>query len=247
MRGSTSKDKARRVRRLIRKFRSLVVGLQETKREDCNSRFTGHIWGRKPHGWEAVPSIGRSGGMLVLWDTYRVVVEDSIKGAFSLSILCTMLESKFSWVFTAIYGPVDMADKEQLWDELIDVDGDKFTYSDHRVQPRMSRLDRFIVTPTWMEYFDDHVETALGYNLSDHRMVVLQNVNNGIGLRPFRFELMWMEKQELLGLMETWWNEDNKNGRAGYVLFKKLQHLKHQLKDWNKMHFGRFDVKIKEL
>ncbi|KAF9586870.1 hypothetical protein IFM89_039911 [Coptis chinensis] len=92
----------------------LVVGLQETKREDYNSRFTRHIYGAKTT-WLGSRSVDWKIRRYVGVMGYRgVVVEDSIKGAFSLLILRTMLKSRFSWVFTTVYGPVDMADKGQF-------------------------------------------------------------------------------------------------------------------------------------
>ncbi|KAF9607696.1 hypothetical protein IFM89_038236 [Coptis chinensis] len=37
---------------------------------------------------------------------------------------------------------------------------------------------------------------------------------------------MWLEKQDLISLMEEWWNQLLASGKRGFVLRKKLRYLK---------------------
>lgn len=110
MRGSHSEDKLHCVCRLVRKYRPLVVGLQETKREVVDFVTARSLWGNKPHKWIFLPSRGASGGLLLLWDAEAINVVDILKGSFSLSILCSLVGSLNSWACTVVYGPCRAAE-----------------------------------------------------------------------------------------------------------------------------------------
>ncbi|KAL5715982.1 hypothetical protein ACHQM5_017730 [Ranunculus cassubicifolius] len=118
MRGSRSKEKARSLRRQVRKHRPWVVALQETKREEMVDGFKKFLWGNKPCKWVEVPSIGRSGGILTLYDPDILEAEETLVGAYSLSIVFRVKKTNFKWVFTNIYAPVDYNEKPDFWGEL---------------------------------------------------------------------------------------------------------------------------------
>ncbi|KAF9619007.1 hypothetical protein IFM89_003910 [Coptis chinensis] len=75
------------------------------------------------HAWGFNPSIGRLGWQIVIWDTDRVDVIESLKGAFTVSVVCEAVDGNFKWVFTDVYGSVAETDKEQFWQELNDIAG----------------------------------------------------------------------------------------------------------------------------
>lgn len=67
MRGSNSQQKLHNVRRLVRKHRLLIVGLQETKRSFVDIATAMSLWGNMPHKCAFLSSSGSS-GLLLLWD-----------------------------------------------------------------------------------------------------------------------------------------------------------------------------------
>ena len=61
--------------------------LQETKLEVLEDLVVRDLWESRFKGWEYLPSVGASGGLLVIWDTRFASKVDSIHGIFSISIL----------------------------------------------------------------------------------------------------------------------------------------------------------------
>lgn len=51
------------------------------------------MWGSNDVEWAAIDSIGRSGGILVMWDTNLIRVTDQIRGEFSLTLFCEQINS----------------------------------------------------------------------------------------------------------------------------------------------------------
>ncbi|KAF5184280.1 hypothetical protein FRX31_026135, partial [Thalictrum thalictroides] len=81
-----------------------VLILQETKVSDPLDPIFNLIW-RHPWHVEVVPSIGLSGGIVVAWNSDFINVKDSLKGVFTLSLVCSEVDSDFEWVLTGVYGP----------------------------------------------------------------------------------------------------------------------------------------------
>lgn len=62
-------EKRRAVRSLIRDSRLDFIAIQETKLEVVDERFCRSLWGNDGCGWAFLPSVGRSGGILSMWDS----------------------------------------------------------------------------------------------------------------------------------------------------------------------------------
>ena len=62
-------------------------------------------------------SIGRSGGILIVWDVRNLKVKESLVGDFSVSVLVED-ESQGDWWFTGVYGPSKRRFRKNFWDEL---------------------------------------------------------------------------------------------------------------------------------
>ena len=105
VRGSGSYRKRRSIREVICKKDLDLVVLQEVKKENVNIRFVGSVWRSRFKEWILLPSIGRSRGILVMWDTRRVKVVNNLIGDFSISI-CMKMDNLEEWWFSGIYGPL---------------------------------------------------------------------------------------------------------------------------------------------
>ena len=68
---------------------------------------------------------------------------------------------------------------------------------------------------------------------------------------PFRFENMWLRVEGFIDKFKEWWQSYNFWGKPRFVLAKKLQALKCNLKKWNKEVIGnvsaRKDVALEQL
>ena len=60
--------------------------LQETKEEEMDERWIRSLWKARFRNWVALPSIGRGGGIIIMWDRRKTEVVDSLVGEFSVSI-----------------------------------------------------------------------------------------------------------------------------------------------------------------
>lgn len=111
--------------------------------------------------------------------------------------------------------------------------------SDKRNPPFLSKLDRFCANLRWMELFQNLEEKTLNYHESDHITIILKEVSVPKDPKPFRFQLFWLEREELLPLIESWWWDEEVEGKPGYVFSKKLKALKEKLKVWSRNNIGR--------
>lgn len=83
--------------------------------------FIKSVWGTWFKKWASLPSCGRSGGVLVMWDG-RVVMECEIRVFFSLSIRFWNRDNN-EWWLTGVYGPNRPCNRQEWWEELVDLFG----------------------------------------------------------------------------------------------------------------------------
>lgn len=64
------------IKDILKKIGPDMVVIQETKKENFDRKDVSSIWGSKFKEWVFLPSLGRSGGMVVVWNTKSVEVSD---------------------------------------------------------------------------------------------------------------------------------------------------------------------------
>ena len=110
MRGSGSYQKRRSIKKVICKEDPDLVVLQEVKKENVDRRFVGSVWRSRFKEWLLLPSIGRSWGTLLMWDTRRVKATNNLIGDFSISI-CMKMDNLEKWWFSGIYSRPSVSSK----------------------------------------------------------------------------------------------------------------------------------------
>lgn len=98
----------------------------------------------------------------------------------------------------------------------------------------LSRLDTFIANSEWVEIL---VNIWRFFN-SDHRLCLLRDKDFSRTPKPFRFQLFWLNDEEILERINEWCNSDKTEGKPGLVLGKKLKSLMKNLKQWAKNKYG---------
>ena len=97
----------------------------------------------------------------------------------------------------------------QVVDELglVDLQLQKgsFTWSGGLNNQSRARLDRFLVTPCWLDQFSRVVQRRLPKPTSDHFLVLLEGGSLRRGPTPFRFENMWFKVEGFKDLIRNWW------------------------------------------
>ena len=126
---------------------------------------------------------------------------------------------------------------------LVDVplQGGSFTWSGGLNNQSWARLDRFLVTPNWLDQYSRVLQRRLPRPTSDHFSVLLEGGGLRRGPSPFKFENMWLKAEGFKDLIEGWWQGIVVRGRPSYRLAAKLKGLKQNLKIWNKEVFGRLE------
>jgi hypothetical protein len=116
--------------------------------------------------------------------------------------------------------------------------GGKFTWSNGRSIDARSRLDRFLFTADWEDYFGLISQKRLVRLGSDHFPILLVCGSPHQGSRPFKFENMWLKVDDFVAKVHQWWNSYQFQGFPSYILANKLKALKSDLRHWNAEEFG---------
>ncbi|XP_034684191.1 uncharacterized protein LOC117913358 [Vitis riparia] len=119
--------------------------------------------------------------------------------------------------------------------------GGVFTWSGGLNNQSWARLDRFLVSPSWLDQFSGVIQRRLSRPVSDHFPILLEGGGLRRGLSPFRFENMWLKVEGFLDLIRNWWGEIEVRGTASYRLATKMKELKQKLKAWNREVFGNLE------
>ncbi|XP_034674249.1 uncharacterized protein LOC117905435 [Vitis riparia] len=119
--------------------------------------------------------------------------------------------------------------------------GGECTWKGGQNNQTWARLDRFLVSPCWLDQFSGINQWRLPRPVSDHFPIML--VGGGIrrGPTPFRFENMWLKAEGFKELVRSWWQGIDVRGSASYKLATKMKEIKKKLKVWNREVFGKLE------
>ncbi|RVW12512.1 hypothetical protein CK203_082410 [Vitis vinifera] len=120
--------------------------------------------------------------------------------------------------------------------ELVDLplQGGGFTWNGGLNNQAWARLDRFLVSSSWLDLFSGVTQVRLSRPISDHFPIVLEGGGIRRGPTPFRFENMWLKVEGFQDMVRTWWQGIDVRGSASYRLAFKMKEIKKKLKFWNK-------------
>ncbi|KAL6311685.1 hypothetical protein AAG906_019039 [Vitis piasezkii] len=80
-----------------------------------------------------------------------------------------------------------------------------FTWSGGLNNQSWARLDRFLVSPSWLDQFSGVLQRRLPRPISDHFPLLLEGGGLRRGPSPFMFENMWLKVEGFLDLIRNWW------------------------------------------
>ena len=91
--------------------------------------------------------------------------------------------------------------------ELVDLplQGGEFTWNGGLNNQAWARLDRFLVSQSWLDQFSGVTQSRLSQPISDHFPIVLEGGGIRRGPTPFRFENMWFKVEGFKDIVRTWW------------------------------------------
>ncbi|GJV71286.1 RNA-directed DNA polymerase, eukaryota [Tanacetum coccineum] len=160
------------------------------------------------------------GGILCVWDPRLFVKDNStVSDSFlAISGACGALFN-FSWRnsfnnFITRTGLIDLP-----------LEGYSFTWA-HKSASKMSKLDRFLIFEGLLALFPSISALCLDKYLSDHRPILLRELNVDYGPTPFRFFHSWSSRKgfdkmvEDSGRNSVCW-ESNRDKKSGLGLWNK--------------------------
>jgi exonuclease III len=128
-RGLGGRLKKRKVRELITKERVEVMALQESKLEVVNNKLCAQLWGGDDVSWASLPAVGRSGGLITMWDNKKGKLISSFQGHGYLGVVLQWGVNEEVCVIVNVYAPCVLQAKKTLWVELLVAR--RFNVADH--------------------------------------------------------------------------------------------------------------------
>ncbi|XP_023737696.1 uncharacterized protein LOC111885684 [Lactuca sativa] len=124
VRGIGEGSKVSWVKRL--KIQNIIsfLGLQETQLMDTSAIDVAGCWDSDEFGFAVSPAVGRSGGLLSMWDSNTFNVVDIVRTRYFLITCGTWDGIPGTTNLVNVYGPHDPSEKRRLWEQLGQIKGE---------------------------------------------------------------------------------------------------------------------------
>ncbi|GJV30474.1 putative RNA-directed DNA polymerase, partial [Tanacetum coccineum] len=135
--------------------------------------------------------------------------------------------------------------------DLVDLPmgGRKFTRMDKH-GTKLSKIDRILMSHHFTSKWPNAQLTALPRDLSDHCPLVLKSHSEDYGPIPFKFFNSWLLNEDFPHIVSESWSSHHDSitlQHPANVVKKKLQTLKHRLKNWRNNVCSKNDTLIRNL
>jgi hypothetical protein len=107
------------VKELIIREKVEVMAIQETKLEIVDKKICSELWGGDDVDWRSAPALGRSGGIITMWDKKRGSLLSSFQGQGYLGVVLMWGVNKTKCVIINVYAPCLLHAKKALWVDLL--------------------------------------------------------------------------------------------------------------------------------
>ncbi|GKV41716.1 hypothetical protein SLEP1_g49214 [Rubroshorea leprosula] len=109
---------AKKIREIVMKEKVDFIAIQETKLVTVDRKICRIIWGTDDFDWVAKPSVGRSRGLLCIWNTKVLKKMEVIEGNNFIRISRLWGEERIPVNILNIYSLCQLMGKRMLWDDL---------------------------------------------------------------------------------------------------------------------------------
>lgn len=77
------------------------------------------FWGKSVMAFDSAPSVGRSGGLISMWDRYMFQAKQSIKDKYFILVLGNCQGVVNDVIIVNVYAPQEHSLKVDLWEKLV--------------------------------------------------------------------------------------------------------------------------------
>ncbi|GKV41862.1 hypothetical protein SLEP1_g49342 [Rubroshorea leprosula] len=109
---------AKKIREMVMKENVDFIAIQETKLVMVDRKICRTLWGTEDFDWVAKPSVGRSGGLLCIWNDKVLKKLEVIEGNNFIGISGLWGDERIPVYLLNIYSPCQLMGKRFLWDDL---------------------------------------------------------------------------------------------------------------------------------
>ncbi len=136
------------------------------------------------------------------------------------------------------YDLVKRSNQQSGVDRDLPLGNQSFTWSNLQSDPTLAKLDCFLISPNWDQAFPlSNVNvTALPRITSDHSPIMLSS-GGKLPTQVFRFEQVWLTREDFRKLVPVWWNEVPRLGSSVLSVVAKLRHCRKRIKEWQSSSF----------
>ncbi|XP_023762863.1 uncharacterized protein LOC111911301 [Lactuca sativa] len=110
---------------------------------------------------------------------------------------------------------------------------------------KLSKLDRFLHSPCFLDIAFNVTVTTLPRELSDHCPILLSNSRRNFGRPPFKLFSSWMLRDGFEKAFITSWNNFVGFGTPNQYLAAKLKHVKKGIKEWRDTDHPKEEVELR--
>lgn len=121
VRGCNNSTNRRNIKTHIKQENINFICLQETKCSNWNANMSNSIWNNNPHDWISSPSVGLSGGLLILWDTSHYKINRHTATTNWLLFKGSTINTNVHFMCINVYGPQETREKTLVWEQLSDI------------------------------------------------------------------------------------------------------------------------------
>jgi hypothetical protein len=107
------------VHEAIREYRLYFFAVLETGRDNFLAHFLKNLSGGLDFIWYCLPPLGRSGGILVVFNSQAINVKNIVAGDRCVKFHLSLKLDNFEWVFVTVYGAAQDAQKGEFLAELV--------------------------------------------------------------------------------------------------------------------------------
>jgi hypothetical protein len=95
-----------------------ICFLLETKKDNCCDSFIRNLWNVATVKWAFLESVGKSGGIIVMWDSSVFEVNSIEFGGQWISLSGKHVNSSFNCMVVGVYAASSVQDRAKLWEDI---------------------------------------------------------------------------------------------------------------------------------